>query len=145
MKKILLITALFTALGLATAAAGGQMEEGQPQQTQGQQQTMSPQEHSRALEGYLENLYHANDFNRAPIDLHTFKNQPWRTSIRLFPIRPEARGWANQLKQRLDNGEDIRIMPRFSLGEGVAGINEWQIITVDDGMNFFILLGTGGM
>ena len=97
----------------------------------------------RSLQIYIEDLFIAGDYMRAPIDVRRFMNQSWRVDIHLFPIKPEVRNLVNQLKELIDNGERIEIVFRFSRGEGIMGLNEFRMVTIDDDRNYIILLGTG--
>ena len=98
---------------------------------------------TRSLQIYIEELFLAGDYLRAPIDVHSFMDRSWNVSIHIFPIRPEARNMVNQIKRLIDNGERIEIIFRFSRGEGIMGLNEFRMVTIDDGINYIILLGTG--
>ena len=101
------------------------------------------QQLGRALEEYVERLYFAGDFVRIPIRLDMLLNQEWSSSILIFPIRPEARDLANNINRLLVDRQRFEIMPRFNRGEGVMGLNEFQIVTIVIEKNIIILLGTG--
>ena len=101
------------------------------------------QQLGRALQEYVERLFIEGDFVRVPIRLDAFMNQEWPSSILIFPIRPEARDLANNINRLLVDGQLFEIMPRFNRGEGVMGLNEFQIVTIVIEKNIIILLGTG--